>query len=159
LLIASSFPTHYGYHWGSHADLDPLWSSDRLRVVHHGATHSRVGKMLAIAGHEWVQRHLRVCWENRTPTGNCSRCDKCLGTMVTIVACGGQDRFRTFDWPLSLVDRLNQLPATRFIHTYEELLDADLPPSLAEAVRALLRRSTANSAGRSPLWQRWFRRG
>lgn len=158
LLIASSFPAHYGYHWGSHVELDPLWSSDRLRVVHHGATHSRVGKMRAIVDHELPQRHLRVCWENRAPTGNCSRCDKCLCTMATILACGGQNRFRTFDWSTSVTDQVNQLPATQFIRTYGELLDAGLSASLAEAVRALLKRSAVKRARPLSFWQRWYRR-
>ena len=141
LLIASSFPAAYGYRWGSHLDLDPLWSSDRLQVVHHGATHSRVGKLRAIANHELAQRHLRVCWENRAPTGNCSVCDKCLCSMATITACGCHERFRTFDWSSPLADRIQALLATRYVRTYGELLDQGLPAALAVAVRALLQRS------------------
>ncbi len=154
LLIASSFPAHYGYRWGSHVRLDPLWSSDRLGVVHDGATHSRVGKLRAIADHELAQRHLRVCWENRSPTGNCSRCDKCLCTMATVMACGRHDRFRTFDWPASLTGRINQIPATRFVRTYGELLDESLPPPLAEAIRALLKRSAARPLRHLSRWRR-----
>lgn len=156
LLIASSFPAHYGYSWGSHVRLDALWSSDRLQVVHHGATHTRVGKLRAIADHELVRRHLRVCWENRSPHGNCSRCDKCLCTMATIATYGDQGRFRTFDWPASLTDRINQVRATRFVRTYGELLDAGLPSPLAAAIRELLKRSAARPFWRPSFWRRWL---
>jgi hypothetical protein len=141
LLVSSSFPTTYGYNWGSHWQLDPYWSSDRLTVVHHGATHSRLGKVREIAGHELVQRHLRVCWENRAPAGNCSRCDKCLCTMALVASCGSTGRYSVFDWSDSLADRLGRLPLTRFILTYGELLESGPDRRLAAAIRSLLKRT------------------
>lgn len=118
------------------------------------ADRSRIDKVLAIAGYD-LPRHICVfAGENRTPVGNCSRCDKCLNTMATIAACGESERFRTFDWsvpPHTLIDRLC---ATRFVRTYGELLDRDLPPPLAAAIRNLLRRNAVPARLR-PVWAWW----
>jgi hypothetical protein len=154
LGIASSFPVHYGYTWGSHVDTDHFWSSGRLQVVHQGADRSRVDRLFEIADEPLVHRYLRVCWENRTPTGNCSRCDKCVCTMVTIVACSAPARFKTFDWSISLEQLIGGLRSTRFVRTYGELLERDLPPALASAIRALLRRNVLPARLRS-LWESW----
>jgi hypothetical protein len=151
LLLSSSFPTTYDMKWGSHWQLDALWSSDRLEVVHWGATHSRVAKVREIAGHDLAQRHLRVCWENRAPSGNCSRCDKCLCTMALIEACGARARFPVFDWPGSLADHIDRVPWTRFVRTYVELLDGGVPRRLAESLRSLLERTARRPAKRSGL--------
>lgn len=146
LLIASSVPTHYDVHWGSHWQLDELWSSDRLAVVHHGASESRFGKVRAIISEDIVADHLRVCWENRAPAGNCSHCDKCLNTMILILATGGSSRrFSTFDWPADLSARLDQIAWTRFVRTYGEVLDAGgIDRKLAASVRALLKRTAGH---------------
>jgi hypothetical protein len=149
LVISSSAPSRYGYHWGSHWELDPSWSSDRLSVVHFGASHSRLAKVREIADHELVQRHLRVCWENLAPAGNCSRCDKCLSTMALITACGTTGRFSAFDWSDSLAGRLDRLPLTRFILTYGELLESGPEPRLAAAIRSLLERTGKPTVARA----------
>jgi hypothetical protein len=154
LLVSSSFPAGYPYKWGSHSRLDPLWSSDRLAVVHWGETRSRVGKVREIAGHELARRHLRVCWENRAAAPNCSRCDKCLCTMALIAAAGADGRFPVFDWSGSLAGRIDRLPRTRFVFTYRELLESGPERKLARAVRSLLERT----AGRPTLLERIRRR-
>ncbi len=143
LLISSSFPPSYGHRWGSHACLDPLWSSERLSVVHWGATHSRLGKIREIIGHDLVRQHLRVCWENRVADGNCSRCDKCLCTMALIALCGAHVRVPVFDWNGSLAEHLDRVPRTQFIYTYAELLEHESSGALATAIRALLERTAA----------------
>ena len=48
--------------WGSHPSLDPLWSTDRLTVIHDGADASRVDKTRRLADEPLAQRHLRVCF-------------------------------------------------------------------------------------------------
>ena len=154
LLLSSSFPTTYDMQWGSHWQLDPLWSSERLTVAHWGATHSRVGKVRDLAAQELAQRHLRVCWENRSAAGNCSRCDKCLCTMALIDAFGARDRFRGFDWPGSLADPIDRVPWTRFVRTYGELLALGVGPRLAASIRSLLVRTAHRSMAPSGV-RRW----
>jgi hypothetical protein len=149
LLISASIRTDYPYRWGSHWQLDPLWSSDRLEVVHVGAAHSRLEKMRAIAGHELAQRYLRVCWENRAETGNCSSCDKCLCTMATIAACGPTGRFVGFAWAEALGPRIDRLARTQFVLTYTELLATGLGAALDRSIRSLLERSSVSRGLRS----------
>jgi hypothetical protein len=154
LLISSGAPASYEVKWGSHWQLDPLWSSDRVSVVHEGGTHSRLSKVRAIVASPLVQRHLRVCWENRSAVGNCSRCDKCVLTMVLVAMCGADDRVEVFDWSGSLAARVDEVPATRFLRTYAEVLEHDVDRRLARAVRSLLQRS--GEPGTVP--DRWWRR-
>jgi hypothetical protein len=74
--------------WGSHPALDPLWSSSAVTVVHDGAETTRSDKVAAIARHQVVLDHLRVCWENPGGAYNCGRCEKCLRTMISLRAVG-----------------------------------------------------------------------
>lgn len=154
LVIASSAPTRYGHAWGSHERTDPLWSSDRLRVVHHGASESRVEKLRAVADEPLVQGQLRVCWANRTRAGNCSRCDKCVSTMAMIAVCGDASRFATFDWSEPVDRRIARLWSTRFIRTYGELLELPMPAPLRASITALLRRNVLAERVRRA-WHAW----
>ncbi|MEZ5295067.1 MAG: hypothetical protein R2697_01950 [Ilumatobacteraceae bacterium] len=43
----------------------PLWSSEELEIVHHGADSARTEKLRAVADDPASRRHLRVCFENR----------------------------------------------------------------------------------------------
>lgn len=149
-----SAPTRYGYAWGSHERTDSLWSSDRLLVVHDGADASRVEKLRALAGEPLVHAHLRVCWENRAPAGNCSACDKCVSTMAIAAACAEPERFVTFDWSIPIERRIARLRSTRFVLTYGDLLALPLRASLRSAIEALLRRNRLPYRLRT-FWHRW----
>ena len=87
LLIASSARYDRLMPWGSHPLTDPLYSSSGLRVLHDGADTERPDKILAIASHPAVHRHLRVCWVGRTDT-NCGVCPKCFSTMLGLELAG-----------------------------------------------------------------------
>ncbi len=78
---------------GSHPVLDPLWSSERLEIVHSGAAATRPEKLAAIAGCAAARRWLRVCWENRDGAYNCGTCEKCLRTAVALRLAGVADGF------------------------------------------------------------------
>ena len=82
--------------------LDPLWTTERLSVVHDGAESTRAAKITRIADNLVVQGHVRVClkeWDEL----NCGRCAKCLRTMAAL-------------------DLLDQLPAVR---TFPDEIDLD----------------------------------
>jgi hypothetical protein len=112
LLISSSWDTPNTRPWGSHARTDPLWSSERVSVVHCGAEIRRNRKLHAISGEPIVQRHLRVCWENRTPQGNCSRCEKCVRTRLILLDHGKLEEFKTLEGEASLVRHIDELPSS-----------------------------------------------
>ena len=90
--------------WGSHPSLDPLWSTDRLTVIHDGAEASRVEKTRRLADEPLAQQHLRVCFMQFRKL-NCSRCVKCMRTMAALTFLDRLDAFPTFTGPVDL-DRL-----------------------------------------------------
>jgi len=148
LVIASSIPREYDAAWGSHWRLDPLWSSGAMTVVHDGADFSRHDKAWALAGETLLHDHLRVCWENRTATGNCSTCDKCVNAMLLLHQAGELDRYGAFERPDSFVPLLDALPRTTFVRVYGAMRDRGLPADLDAAVTRLLER-TARQAART----------
>jgi hypothetical protein len=86
---------------GSHPLLDPLWSTGRTEVVHHGAEATRWDKVRFLAGVPLALRTLKVCFDENTD-GNCGRCPKCLVTMVMLSATGALG-VSPFDVPLNPV--------------------------------------------------------
>jgi hypothetical protein len=129
--------------WGTHPETDPLWSSSALAIEAGEASLNRDARIRRIADHPLVQRHLRVCWENRAPTGNCSRCEKCVRTMVVLAGLGLLDRFEVFDRRVDLARAVDALPAypAGFGRVWGPFLDLELPPALRAAVARLLERS------------------
>ena len=151
LVIPSSYPYHDSKPWGSHWELDHLWSSRRLAVEHADATLRRDGKVRAIADRKMVQRHLHVCFDPQT--GNCSRCEKCVRTMISLAMCGRLYDCETFDHTRPLERRVDNLPVLKphLISIYEDLLRGIDDPRLKSAVERLI----THSRGR-PAW--WFKR-
>jgi hypothetical protein len=86
---------------GSHPLLDPLWSTERVSVVHDGAELTRGEKVQRIGAHPAVLDGLRTCYELRTAELNCQRCGKCLHTMVSLEIAGALAGSRTFTRPLT----------------------------------------------------------
>ncbi|WP_179274878.1 hypothetical protein [Rhodococcus sp. 05-2255-1e] len=76
--------------WGSHPDLDPLWSSSSVTFDHHELEVDRLGKLRRIGLDETAMKHLRVCWENRDGRFNCGVCFKCIRTKIGLAAAGAE---------------------------------------------------------------------
>ena len=85
--------------WGSSPLLDPLWSSDRLRILHDGCEASRADKVAYIASSDPALESHHVCDRS---AANCGRCDKCLDTLSALQAAGALRRASTFPRPPSL---------------------------------------------------------
>lgn len=147
LLIPASYPRHFDIPWGSRWDLDPLWSSGRLKVRHDDASVGRTGKLPKIGRHPLVERHLRVCWENRSRTGNCSRCEKCIRTMLALELCNGLQGSTAFDLSVSVPRLIDSIGAVDhdLVMIYEDMRPIAAEPGLAAAIDRLVSRS------RSPL--------
>jgi hypothetical protein len=81
--------------------LDRLLSTETLDIIHHGSTHLRVDKIHEISGWEIAQKLLWVCEVHNfgKDTWNCSRCEKCVRTMIPIYALGKLKDFSTFNKP------------------------------------------------------------
>jgi hypothetical protein len=141
LVIASSVPRTYDIPWGSHWQLDPLWSSGVLTITHEGDDFSREQKAWALANEPLLHHHLRVCWENRSPTGNCSVCDKCVNAMLLLQQAGQLESCSVFQKPQSFVRLLDALPQTTFVRVYRAMCQRGLPPEVEAAVQRLLQRT------------------
>jgi hypothetical protein len=113
VLIASSFPRRFPGPWGSHWMTDPLWSSGSIELVHVGAEGGRLYKARAIVHEPIVLEHLHVCYKNVDGVLNCSRCEKCLFTLLTLAEAGVLDRCPTLDGR-DLLARIEALPSMRW---------------------------------------------
>ena len=90
------------YYHGSNPLSDRLLSTETLDVEHFGANYRRVEKVEAIREWKLAQDHLRVCQQPDLGDQelNCSRCGKCIRTMIPIYALGEMEQFHTFPRPL-----------------------------------------------------------
>jgi hypothetical protein len=154
ICIASSQPQWSRNPWGSHWSIDPLWSSATLAFVHLDAEKDRRGKIHAIAHDPTVQRHLRVCWSQTGEPANCSRCEKCMHTMLVLEECGVLDRHVQFDGT-DLLDLVRSLPRSKWRHRILEALSRspDIDPELRSAVAALYRRSVILKSPAGTVWR------
>jgi hypothetical protein len=80
---------------GSHPLLDPNYSSCDLRIRHTDITLSRLDKTRLIAGWDIALQNIRVCGAN-WPGTNCCKCEKCIRTMLALLAIGALDKARSF---------------------------------------------------------------
>ena len=160
LLIAAAYPhdlEHWG--WGTHSRIDPLWSSEALRVATAGADAWRWEKVRMLAGQPIAHRHLRVCWEHRSDRLNCSRCEKCVRTMLELAACGKLADFEVFDPPAPLHDLVDDVPGiTRTMSDiYADIIERTTDRRLRRALRRLMARSgLPDRSSRSERFRRRF---
>jgi hypothetical protein len=141
LAISSTFDYRDERPWGSHWRTDRLWSSSRMQIAHWGAQITRDEKLRQIADEPLVRENLRVCWQEGLTQLNCSRCDKCVVTMVTLRNCGKLEAFGVFDEIGDLAGRLDDQEATRYLRTYASLQESCPEPGLRRAIERLLVRS------------------
>jgi hypothetical protein len=142
MLIASSITLGRDKAWGSHWDTDPMFSSSRVRFRQIGFRLRRFEKIGVIANQTLPRHHLRVCWENRSPSGNCSKCGKCLVTRLGFAKCGALELFPVLEGGATLAADLDALPSDSHIHSLAEMCESPaLDPEVRRAARALLRRS------------------
>ena len=144
LVISSSYARILDRPWGSHWDLDPLWSGAGLTVEHFGEQFLRVQKIEAIAREPLVRAHLRVCWRHPNDLPNCSRCIKCVRTRILLSAVGGLEGFALLEGEDTLAAAIDGLPPAghaNALHQYRAALDGRVPPDVAAALRRLLART------------------
>lgn len=96
VIVPSTFPSTNLTPWGSHPDLDPLWSTSRVSLEHHGVEQQRTDKIAAIAADPIALRYLRVCWQRKSGEYNCGQCSKCIRTMAVLRAYGALEQCATF---------------------------------------------------------------
>jgi hypothetical protein len=160
ILISSSYANVNERPWGSHPKTDPLWSCDGLQIVHFGAEFERIEKLLSIAHEPLVRQHLRVCWENLSSEGNCSRCEQCLRNRLVLADCGELANYPVFEGPEFLVRQIDALPEINgFPRMFSQLVERGrLRPDVETAVRNLLKRTKRNKSFSRSLAKRALRK-
>ncbi len=143
VLISSSVNRVTPVPWGSHWRLDPLWSSSRRHLVHVGQELRKEDKIRAIANEPLAHRLLRVCWENRSASGNCSRCYKCIYARLVLAEVGALDQFEVFDGLDTLAADVDALPRGKHeMRTFKTLMDSPrLRADVRRALGALIERT------------------
>jgi hypothetical protein len=97
--LASSFDIPNLHPHASHPLLDPHYSSRDLRIRHDGIALSRLAKTKLIVDWDLALHHLRVCnsYRRYQPDRlNCGRCEKCVRTMLALLALGVLDQTQAF---------------------------------------------------------------
>lgn len=141
LVIPAGYSYQHTAPIGSLPELDPLWSTERTTIVHHGADVGRTAKVRALAADPFVVPRLKVCW-NADVDDNCGRCRKCLRTMLQLALAGASTE--AFAEPLTL-DAFTALPPPRrdrrrvlFAELYDAMPDDPAWAAWKEALRARL---------------------
>ena len=148
VYIAGSVATKHLFPYGTHPDLDKLWSTEYMTIIHDGIERDRLDKIVSIVSRSPLAlSHLRVCCQNLKGYYNCSSCYKCLRTMISLKCCGVLDRCNTFDKKIDLEKVKNMHYDYRFsqnISGEETLLflrDHKLFPDLQNAIEYSLAKS------------------
>ncbi|HVS02914.1 MAG TPA: hypothetical protein VMT16_09100 [Thermoanaerobaculia bacterium] len=146
-----------GATWGTHPQLDRLWSSGVVEFASVGAEARRGSKLAALRDFVPAQEHLRVCWNHTSQAYNCCRCRKCLRTMLHLYIHGALGRFPTFPHPppLDLLERMIEPPHLWFL--WDDLaagLEGRGETEVAAQVRRMLQRSRRHGGERSPQGRR-----
>ncbi|MFO0752909.1 MAG: hypothetical protein U0411_06245 [Thermodesulfovibrionales bacterium] len=76
--------------WGSNPVTDWMLSGDSFRIIHDGASFSRVEKVGVIAEWKEALQHLRVCMIGKEDEEdrNCNVCEKCIRTILNFRVLG-----------------------------------------------------------------------
>lgn len=142
--IASTHNIAYSHPHGSHPLLDPNYSSTDLQIRHELIILSRYERTRLLSDWKAALQSLRVC--NRIEAYqpemlNCGRCEKCIRTMLALLACGVLDKTSAFP-----VNDLNE----EWIASMEPLNDTTYPfyPELMEKMAEIRRPDLARAIAR-----------
>jgi len=97
LLIPATHSYDHLMPFGSHPLTDELFSSSMLQVRQDGAPFSRIERTRFLATSDLALETMHVCWKEYA-VGNCSQCEKCVRTMLTLDLLGVKDRATAFEW-------------------------------------------------------------
>jgi hypothetical protein len=99
LSIAATYDVPNLAPWGSHPLIDPNFSTYSLRVHHDGVALSRLDKVRLLLDWPAALRRMRVCNKAdfyRADRLNCGQCEKCVRTMLELLALGALERSPAF---------------------------------------------------------------
>ena len=129
----------------THPLLDRLWSTEYMEIRTDGAGVTRARKLAYIVSEPMVLENLSVCIVNLGEWGNCSKCHKCVRTMITLQALGMLEKAKGFKSPFDygLIGTMNlDSPVTRafFIQNIEFARETGRDMRLVREMEKHLRR-------------------
>ncbi|NLE44666.1 MAG: hypothetical protein GX620_08080 [Chloroflexi bacterium] len=109
----------------THPLLEPNFSSANLRVNLAGLLYSRLDRVRLISDWQVALDSLRVCTMNPPGKLNCGECEKCLRTMLQLLAVDSLDKTSVFPYQDVLPEMLERLRLTdeHLDVWYGELID------------------------------------
>lgn len=96
VYVGSSFNIPIPNQWGSHPLLDANYGSYALQIRHDGLNLTRLEKVRIVSDWDAALRNLRVCTMNPETGLNCGVCEKCVRTMLELLAVGKLDAAESF---------------------------------------------------------------
>jgi len=103
VMIAGALRKDQLFPYGTHPEIDYLWGSETVTFIHDGNEYDRLDKVMNVVGKSSLAlANLRVCNQNLKGKYNCSKCFKCLWTMMTLECANTLKRTRTFDCQIDL---------------------------------------------------------
>lgn len=130
--------------WGSHPCTDSNFSSTQVQIV-HDMLWPRFDKVKTIADWPVGMNHVRICNNHDQANMNCCRCNKCLRTMVMLLALGKLESASSF--PMKKIGTAQFRNCCR-LHPQSDLMADYLPileglikngrPDLAKVIRSEL---------------------
>ena len=100
---------HHAQPYGSHPLIDPNYGSSDLLIRQVSAELTRLDKTRLVADWPAALRNIKVCQPNY-PGENCGRCEKCIRTMLGLIALDRLDKTQAFpdnDLSESLVSKVH----------------------------------------------------
>jgi len=147
IYIPSTEPFEHLVPWGSHPDLDPLWSTESTQFIHDGIESSKQQKIEKyVIKSDLAMKYLRVCWQNRGKY-NCSECEKCFRTMLRIYVVAQDAPLQTFD-KIDYKKLANIIIPNHLLHFWKEILKRlKILPKTEDSIRLIkaVRRVVLNS--------------
>ncbi|HVZ11523.1 MAG TPA: hypothetical protein VG965_00700 [Patescibacteria group bacterium] len=145
VYFPSSYRIDQVFPAGAHPEIDELWSTETLKIVHHGKEYSRVDKTKYIGKDKLAQDYLRVCYKNLFGKLNCGKCDKCIRTMIGLKVAGTLHLSKTFPHEVTIekITHMNKMVEFGAIFQRENLAELEKTGKDKELISAL-RKSLEN---------------
>ena len=146
--------------YGSHPLLNANYSSSDLKIRHEGITLSRFEKTKLVADWDVALQHLRVCnriEHYRPGMLNCGKCEKCVRTMLALLALGKLEQSRAFpihELTEELLEAAIQLGYST-VPLYEELIPPLMKKGRHDLARVIERKIAFYHI---PQWKKKWRR-
>lgn len=116
-----------------------LISTERFELVIDGCQYTRAEKTERISDWDFAQKHINICNNLKGDARNCSYCNKCMWTLITLEAMGKLNQFKSvfdidvykknaFRWKCSFLSHWGKDSMETSIIRYAKEHDMKLPP-------------------------------